>query len=144
MKPQLNWKLATDESGPVNAEISYVTGGMTWDADYNVVAPENGDVLDLTAWVTLTNNSGKSFPDARIQLMAGDVQKVQPNRYGSKEFAAAAFCYALRATSALVRPASRRKISTNIIFTRWRARVLCATAKPSKSSSRGRRASRRN
>ena len=82
LKPQLNWKLATDEGGPVNAEISYVTGGMTWDADYNVVAPENGDVLDLTAWVTLTNNSGKDFPNARIQLMAGDVQKVQPNNGG--------------------------------------------------------------
>lgn len=78
-KPQLNWTLATDESGPLNAELSYVTGGMTWNADYNVVAPENGDVLDLTAWVTLTNNSGKTFPNARIQLMAGDVQKVQSN-----------------------------------------------------------------
>ena len=80
LKPTLNWVLQTDQSGPLQAELAYVTGGMNWKADYNIVAPENGDVLDLTAWVTLTNNSGKTFENARLKLMAGDVSKIDPNR----------------------------------------------------------------
>jgi hypothetical protein len=52
---------------------------MSWHADYNVVAPEKGDTLDLVGWVTMDNQSGKTFRDAKIKLMAGDVNKLQPN-----------------------------------------------------------------
>ncbi len=80
LKPTLDWQLVTDKGGPVNAELAYVTGGMTWKAAYNVVFPEVGDALDLTAWVTMDNESGKTFSNARIKLMAGDVSKIsQPN-----------------------------------------------------------------
>jgi hypothetical protein len=58
--------------------LSYVSGGMSWSADYNIVAPENGDTVDLVGWVTLDNQSGKQFDHARVKLMAGDVNKVQP------------------------------------------------------------------
>jgi len=78
LKPTLDWTLETDAPGPLNAELAYVTGGMTWKADYNVVAPESGATLDLTGWVTMDNQSGKTFDNARIKLMAGDVSKVQP------------------------------------------------------------------
>ncbi len=77
LKPTLSWQLATDKPGAVNAELSYITGGMRWDADYNVVAPENGEVLELVGWVTIDNQSGKRFDNARIRLMAGDVNKIQ-------------------------------------------------------------------
>ncbi len=77
LKPTLDWQLVTDKGGPVNAELAYVTGGMTWKAAYNVVFPEVGDALDLTAWVTMDNESGKTFENARIKLMAGDVSKIQ-------------------------------------------------------------------
>lgn len=88
LKPTLNWLLRADEGGSLTAEMAYVTGGMTWKADYNIVAPQStlgddtlntGDTLDLTGWVTLSNNSGKTFDNARIKLMAGDVNKVDPN-----------------------------------------------------------------
>ncbi len=79
LKPTLDWTLETDTAGPLNAELAYVTGGMTWKADYNVVAPETGTTLDLTGWVTMDNQSGKTFDNAHIKLMAGDVNKVQPN-----------------------------------------------------------------
>lgn len=80
LKPTLDWQIVTDKAGPVNAELAYVTGGMTWKAAYNVVFPEVGDTLDLTAWVTMDNESGKTFENARIKLMAGDVSKIsQPN-----------------------------------------------------------------
>ncbi|MGH9557531.1 MAG: DUF4139 domain-containing protein, partial [Terriglobales bacterium] len=78
LKPTLSWQLETDRSGKFEAEISYVTGGMRWQADYNLVAPEKGDVVDLVGWVTIDNQSGKVFENARIKLMAGDVSKIQP------------------------------------------------------------------
>jgi len=79
LKPTLSWELATDRPGSVATEFSYVTQGMTWEASYNVVAPPKGDTLQLVGWVTLDNESGKTFRDARIKLMAGDVNKVQQN-----------------------------------------------------------------
>jgi hypothetical protein len=82
LKPTLDWQLETDKPGSGPAELSYVTGGMSWQADYNVIAPENGDVLDVVGWVTLDNQSGKTFPNARIKLMAGDVSKLQPGANG--------------------------------------------------------------
>jgi hypothetical protein len=78
LKPMLNWVLESDKPGPMTAELSYVTGGMSWDADYNLIAPEKGDQLDMVGWVTIRNQTGKSFQDARIKLMAGTVNKIQP------------------------------------------------------------------
>jgi hypothetical protein len=77
LKPTLSWELATDKPGRANAELSYVTGGMNWEASYNVVAPPKGNDLELVGWVTLDNQSGKTFRDAHIKLMAGDVNKIQ-------------------------------------------------------------------
>ena len=78
LKPTLSWQLESDRTGKFDAELSYVTGGMRWEADYNLVAPEKGDVVDLVGWVTIDNQSGKVFENARIKLMAGDVSKLQP------------------------------------------------------------------
>jgi hypothetical protein len=60
-------------------ELSYVSGGFNWEADYNLILPEKGDVLSLVGWVTMENQSGRSFPNAMIKLMAGDVSKIDPN-----------------------------------------------------------------
>jgi hypothetical protein len=78
LKPTLSWLLQSDRPGATNAEFSYVTGGMSWHADYNVVAPVNGNLLDIVGWVTLDNQTGKTFGNAHIKLMAGDVNKLQP------------------------------------------------------------------
>ena len=77
LKPRLEWSIATDKAGKFPAEFSYVTGGMSWQADYNIVAPEKGDLVDIVGWVTMDNQSGKTFENARIKLMAGDVNKIQ-------------------------------------------------------------------
>jgi len=77
--PTLDWIISTDHAGPLDAELSYVTGGMTWEAAYNVVAPPTGDTLELVGWVTMDNRTGKTFENAHIALMAGDVNKVQPS-----------------------------------------------------------------
>ena len=81
LKPTLNWLLQSDKPGKFDAEVGYITGGFTWEADYNLVSPEKGDNVDLIGWVTMNNQSGKTFRDAKIKLMAGDVNKIQPQRY---------------------------------------------------------------
>jgi hypothetical protein len=82
LKPGLEWVLATDKAGKFPAEFSYITGGMSWQADYNIVAPEKGELVDIVGWVTMDNQTGKTFENARIKLMAGDVNKIQPPANG--------------------------------------------------------------
>jgi hypothetical protein len=77
LKPTLNWLIQSENPGQFDAEVGYLTGGFTWEADYNLVSPEKGDDVDLIGWVTINNQSGKTFDDAKIKLMAGDVNRVQ-------------------------------------------------------------------
>jgi hypothetical protein len=77
LKPTLSWKLQSDRAGKLNAELGYVTGGMSWESDYNMISPTNGDTLDIIGWVTMDNQTGKTFENARIKLMAGNVSKVR-------------------------------------------------------------------
>src|ERR1051326_3998463 len=78
LKPTLHWLIRSDREGATPAEIAYVTSGMSWDAAYNIVAPEHGDTIDLVGWITMNNRTGKTFENARIKLLAGDVNRVQP------------------------------------------------------------------
>jgi hypothetical protein len=78
LKPMLNWLLQSDKPGKFDAEVGYVTGGFDWSASYNLVSPEKGDNVDLVGWITMNNQSGKTFENAKIKLMAGDVNKIQP------------------------------------------------------------------
>ena len=100
LKPTLNWQLRTDKPGKLDAEVSYVTAGFTWNADYNLVAPEKGDTVDLIGWITMNNHSGKTFESAKIKLMAGDVNKIQPQprRDQVMRFAAKAMAADMEAT----------------------------------------------
>ncbi|HTI99459.1 MAG TPA: hypothetical protein VL527_11305, partial [Dongiaceae bacterium] len=66
LKPAFNWMLQSDKAGKFDGEVSYITGGFTWEADYNLVAPEKGDLVDLIGWITLKNDSGKAFQNAKI------------------------------------------------------------------------------
>jgi hypothetical protein len=77
LKPTFDWQLESQAKGARTAELSYVSGGMSWKADYNIVAPESSDQMDIVGWVTLDNQSGKTFENAHIKLMAGDVSKIQ-------------------------------------------------------------------
>jgi hypothetical protein len=83
LKPELRWQIESATAQKLKAELAYITGGLSWEATYNVVAPRGGDATnqeraDLTGWVTIRNDSGTEFPEARIKLMAGDVAKIQP------------------------------------------------------------------
>ena len=81
LKPTLSWLLETDKPGAFEAELSYVSGGMNWHADYNLVVADGGNqsnLVDLVGWITMQNQSGKTFENAQIKLMAGDVNKLVP------------------------------------------------------------------
>ncbi|MEI9999568.1 MAG: hypothetical protein WDO13_10585 [Verrucomicrobiota bacterium] len=77
LKPALTWKINADATAKLNAELAYITEGMSWNATYNIVAPEDSDLLDVIGWITMDNESGKTFDNATIKLMAGDVNKIQ-------------------------------------------------------------------
>lgn len=82
LKPQLSWLISSPKETQLNAELAYITGGMSWLASYNVVLPPKGDLVDIVGWVTMQNQTGRDFVNARINLMAGDVRKVQPQSAG--------------------------------------------------------------
>jgi len=110
LKPTLSWELATTQAGHSQAEISYVSGGMTWQSDYNLVVsdgPKNSgmNALDLVGWITMRNQSGKTFENARIKLMAGDVSKIQPPMANAK----AAYALESRAMNDAAAPVVREK-----------------------------------
>lgn len=89
LKPTLTWRIGADAPAKLDAELSYLTNGLSWKAAYNLVAPEKADTLDLVGWVTFENNSGKEFTNALVKLMAGNVNKIQPNQASPRAFAAA-------------------------------------------------------
>jgi hypothetical protein len=60
-----------------NLELTYLTGGLAWKADYTAELSVRDDQLDLNGWVTLTNTSGAAYQNARLQLVAGDVNRVR-------------------------------------------------------------------
>jgi hypothetical protein len=79
-KPTLVWLLQNRTGRPQRVEASYLTGGITWKADYVVVlnAKENGG--DLSGWVTIDNRSGATYADAALKLVAGDVHRAATRR----------------------------------------------------------------
>ena len=89
LKPAFNWLLQSDSAGKFDAEVGYVTAGFEWSASYNLVSPEKGDFADLVGWITMKNESGKTFENARIKLMAGDVNKIQPRQLYTRRLAMA-------------------------------------------------------
>ncbi len=80
LKPTLNWKLNSASSGKIDAEVAYLSRGFTWEASYNLVAEEKSDIVDVVGWVTMNNQSGMTFNEAKIKLMAGDVNRVEDVR----------------------------------------------------------------
>jgi hypothetical protein len=79
LKPTLNWKLNSASAGKIDAEVAYLSNGFTWEASYNLVATDKSDLLDVVGWVTMNNQSGMTFNEAKIKLMAGDVNRVEPD-----------------------------------------------------------------
>lgn len=78
-KPTLVIQLNSKTSKQQNVELSYLSSGLSWKADYVAELNANDDKLDLVGWVTLNNKSGTSYNNAKLQLVAGDVNVVKNN-----------------------------------------------------------------
>ena len=76
-KPSLVWMLDASKTKQT-VEASYLTGGIGWKADYVAVLAADDSKLDLSGWVTINNNSGTTYNDAALKLVAGNVNRVQP------------------------------------------------------------------
>jgi hypothetical protein len=88
-RPTLVWDLSAGKAGPHRSRVAYQTGGLGWWADYNLTVDESqGCRLDMGAWVSILNQSGATYPDARIKLVAGDVHRAEfRRRYPAAEVA---------------------------------------------------------
>ena len=80
-RPTLVWDVITGKAGTHKTRVAYQTTGITWWADYNLTFAEGKDAnsckLDIGAWVSILNQSGGSYPDAKIKLVAGDVHRAE-------------------------------------------------------------------
>ncbi len=76
-RPSLLWQLNAGTGGLHRTEVSYMTNGITWSADYVAVINEDETEVNITGWVTLNNQSGATYRNASLQLLAGDVRRVQ-------------------------------------------------------------------
>src|SRR5258705_9275278 len=76
-RPTLVTELNSARAGEQTVELSYPSGGLSWKADYVAELNAADNALDLNGWVALTNQSGTAYPNARLQLVAGDVNRVR-------------------------------------------------------------------
>lgn len=87
-RPTLIWDVLAERAGSHSARVAYETAGITWWADYNLTWNEGDDAnsgtLDLNAWVSIVNQSGASYEDARLKLIAGDVQRSRSPGYQTR------------------------------------------------------------
>jgi len=86
IKPTLVWKINANNAGKQNVDLSYITRQISWRAEYVAVLNENEDKMDLNSWVSIDNNSGATFSDCSLKLVAGDINFDQSskNRYSPK------------------------------------------------------------
>lgn len=90
-RPTLVWQVNSNKSGKQDIKVSYQTRGMNWHAEYVAVLNEDDTKLDLNSWVSVDNNSGTTYKNAKLKLVAGDVNRVRDNNqlYKGRQFEAA-------------------------------------------------------
>lgn len=89
LRPTLSWMLWCSSAGSRKGEISYLSSGLDWHADYVVLLNDDDSAGDIEGWVTISNYSGTTYHDAELKLVAGDVNRVQPEMKYYNEFATA-------------------------------------------------------
>jgi len=78
VKPTLFWTVEASRATSANMEVAYLTDGINWHAEYVAAVAEDEKSLGLSAWVSIDNQSGATYPDAKLKLIAGEVHRVQP------------------------------------------------------------------
>lgn len=78
-KPTLHWSLIAPKKGKFPVQMTYLSGGFSWDVTYNAVWDEKN--LLLNSWVTINNTSGKAFENTHLKLIAGEINRVYEEYY---------------------------------------------------------------
>ncbi len=86
-RPTLLWKVFTQKPGKHTCEVTYQTTGLGWHAEYVLVLGGDDAMANLSGWVSVNNASGKTYKDAKLKFIAGDVRRVRPTtpEYGGPE-----------------------------------------------------------
>ena len=79
--PTLSVMVDSSNTGARSAVLSYLTGGLSWQADYVALFDEKISKLDLQGWITLSNHSGTTYTDAETQLIAGKINSTRSALY---------------------------------------------------------------
>jgi len=77
-RPTLRWLLEAERAGERRVEVAYLTGGIRWHAEYVGVVDKDDRALDFSGWVSVDNQSGVTYPEAELKLVAGEVRRVTP------------------------------------------------------------------
>lgn len=77
-QPTLVWRVQRDKAADTELDVSYLTSGLSWNADYVLQLNPEGNEADLRGWVTVENRSGAAYDEATLQLVAGDINRVRP------------------------------------------------------------------
>ncbi|MEJ2208929.1 MAG: DUF4139 domain-containing protein [Anaerolineae bacterium] len=80
-RPTLVWLLQSAQGGSQDVEVTYLTNGINWEANYIVVLANDEQSLDLDGWVTLDNRSGTAYENATLKLIAGDIHRAATDDY---------------------------------------------------------------
>jgi len=75
-RPTLVWLLESKIKGKQKSEVSYLTTGINWHAEYVAVVDKEDKTLELSGWVSIDNRSGTTYPEAKLKLIAGEVHRV--------------------------------------------------------------------
>jgi hypothetical protein len=89
-RPTLVWALDNDGSKERDLEIQYLTHGMAWHTEYVGAVDADDKIMKLSGWVSIENNSGATFENAHLKVVAGDVNRVQDRRQPDVLYARAA------------------------------------------------------
>ncbi len=89
-RPTLFWKLFSEKGLKTNTEVSYMTGGFDWHAEYTAVVSDDEREMEISSWISVNNNSGATFEDATLKLVAGEVHRIRPGIPIRREIAAKA------------------------------------------------------
>ncbi|MEA3406894.1 MAG: DUF4139 domain-containing protein [Chloroflexota bacterium] len=82
-KPTLMWLVRASAAGEQDVLITYLTNGISWQADYIATLVADDEALSIIGWATLTNQSGATYEDAKLKLLAGDVHRTAEPRLPS-------------------------------------------------------------
>jgi len=77
-KPTLIWLVNSSRDGNQDTQVTYMTNGINWKANYVAVVNKDDSAMNLNGWVTIDNQSGATYEDANLKLVAGDVRRVTP------------------------------------------------------------------